>query len=127
MTRHINVLVLLVTKNMSIFFRDYQKIAIYTAEQYIGEKDVIIIWISEEHGISNLANPQLLNVAVTRARKSLLICGANLMAYKVNRFLLAVQVAQVIKFRFCLNRIDRCGGHCWKMQTQGNVCSTSRC
>lgn len=49
----------------------------------MGEKDVIIIWVSEDYGISHLAHQQILNAAVTRARKSLVICGANLTSYKV--------------------------------------------
>ncbi|XP_037044437.1 helicase sen1-like isoform X2 [Bradysia coprophila] len=60
----------------------YPYIATNSAESYIGEKDVVIIWISGEHGISHLAHQQVLNAAVTRARKSLLICGANLTGYK---------------------------------------------
>lgn len=49
----------------------------------MAEKDVVIIWISKEHGIGNLAHQQILNLTVTRPRKSLIICGANLTTYKV--------------------------------------------
>lgn len=93
-------------------FRDYPYITTYTADTYMGEKDVVIIWISEEHGINHLAHQQILNVAVTRAKKCLLICGANLTTYKVN-FL-------VDDFHFVTKpfenlfsyRIDPCGGPC---------------
>ncbi|KAJ6641516.1 Helicase SEN1 [Pseudolycoriella hygida] len=62
--------------------RDHPYITTHIAESYVGEKDVVVIWISEEHGIRHLAQPQILNTAVTRAKKSLLICGANLSSYK---------------------------------------------
>lgn len=49
------------------------------------ERDVVIIWISKEHGMCHLVNEQILNMAVTRAKKCLLICGADLAAYKVRK------------------------------------------
>lgn len=76
--------VLIGLTNLFHFLRDYPYISSHSADSYMGEKDVVIIWISEEHGISLLAHQQILNFAVTRAKKCLLICGANLTTYKVN-------------------------------------------
>lgn len=68
----------------AINFREHPYITTNTVESYVTEKDVIIIWISREHGMCHLANQKLLNLAVTRAKKSLLICGTDLLAYKVS-------------------------------------------
>lgn len=47
-----------------------------TIDSYQGvEKDVIIISNARTHGIGFLANYQRLNVALTRPRKCLILCG----------------------------------------------------
>lgn len=49
---------------------------VYTIDQAQGlEKDVIIISIARTYGIGFLSNPQRLNVALTRAKRALYICG----------------------------------------------------
>lgn len=74
--------------NIYYFYRDYKSVTTNVAESYMDEKDVVIIWISEEYGLRSLAHQQILNIAVTRAKKSLVICGANLDFYKVIYILL---------------------------------------
>ncbi|KAG4070937.1 hypothetical protein HA402_001374 [Bradysia odoriphaga] len=62
---------------------DHPQVGVYPVyESHLVERDVVIIWISKEHGMSHLADSTLFNRAVTRARRSLLICGADLALYK---------------------------------------------
>lgn len=47
-----------------------------TIDSYQGlEKDVIVISNARTNGIGFLANPQRLNVALTRPKKCLILCG----------------------------------------------------
>lgn len=47
-----------------------------TIDSYQGqEKDIIILSTARTTGVGFLANPQRLNVALTRAKKCLIICG----------------------------------------------------
>ncbi|XP_055322824.1 uncharacterized protein LOC129578378 isoform X2 [Sitodiplosis mosellana] len=51
-------------------------IPVNTIDSYQGqERDIIILCTTRTIGIGFLANPQRLNVALTRAKKSLVICG----------------------------------------------------
>ncbi|TMW41156.1 hypothetical protein DOY81_013765, partial [Sarcophaga bullata] len=51
-------------------------IMVNTIDSYQGlEKDVIVISNARTNGIGFLANPQRLNVALTRAKKCLILCG----------------------------------------------------
>ncbi|XP_037044429.1 uncharacterized protein LOC119080271 isoform X2 [Bradysia coprophila] len=62
---------------------DHPQVGVYPVyESHLVERDVVIIWISKEHGMSHLADSTLFNRAVTRAKRSLLICGADLALYK---------------------------------------------
>lgn len=51
-------------------------IVVNTIDSYQGtEKDVIIISNARTNGIGFLENPQRLNVAMTRSKKCLILCG----------------------------------------------------
>lgn len=53
---------------------------------FIGqEKDIIVLCTTRTTGIGFLANPQRLNVALTRAKKCLVICG-NFTSISVNTY-----------------------------------------
>lgn len=108
------LLAFLIVSLFNFTHRDYPYITTNTADSYMGEKDVVIIWISEEHGLSHLAHQQTLNAAVTRARKCLLICGANLTSYKVLSFSLIFtnqKKKNVDNKFFFVYRIDPYGDH----------------
>ncbi|XP_023293655.2 uncharacterized protein LOC111676883 [Lucilia cuprina] len=52
-------------------------IMVNTIDSYQGlEKDVIVISNARTHGIGFLSNPQRLNVALTRSKKCLILCGS---------------------------------------------------
>lgn len=88
-------------------FRDHNHRYITTSsadESHLVEKDVIIIWISKAHGLSHLCNQTLFNRAVTRAKQSLLICGADLMSYKVSLFVAFFHSQNIEEFNFLMKQ-----------------------
>lgn len=61
-------------------------IPVNTIDSYQGqEKDIIILCTTRTTGIGFLANPQRLNVALTRAKRTLIVCG-NFTSISVNIF-----------------------------------------
>lgn len=77
------------------------------------ERDIVIISIARTRGIGFLAIRQRLNVALTRAKKMLILCG-NFNSLQVCSFL----IESYFFFKlFCLYRcrITQCGRVCWTM------------
>lgn len=79
-------------QHWNFFIQNYRKsqslagfeIPVNTIDSYQGqEKDVIILCTTRTSGIGFLANPPRLNVALTRAKRCLVICG-NFKSISVN-------------------------------------------
>lgn len=70
-------------KNFIFIFRDggrsneqKARVEVYTIDSAQGlENDIVIMSVVKTRGVGFLANPQRLNVALTRAKKALYICG----------------------------------------------------
>lgn len=52
------------------------RVEVYTIDSAQGlESDIVILSVTKTRGVGFLANPQRLNVALTRAKKALYVCG----------------------------------------------------
>lgn len=52
------------------------RIQVYTIDSAQGlEKDIVILSVTRTHGLGFLNNPRRLNVALTRAKRALYVCG----------------------------------------------------
>lgn len=74
-------------------------IMVNTIDSYQGlEKDVIVISNARTSGIGFLSNPQRLNVALTRAKKCLILCGN----FRNLEVFISTYVQYLLKSRTCL-------------------------
>lgn len=109
------------------------RLPVNTIDSYQGqEKDIIILSTTRTIGVGFLNNPQRLNVALTRAKKCLLVCGnftsikVNLYSYWQTIWLGRRELAwKWFRFFFVLvsNSMFAYGIRCYQMPPTGSSCT----